>query len=216
MPDKTIEVTIDGYVITGGQGPDFSLFPSPVKYPVVAADSGLDFAIEHNLPVDYIIGDLDSVKAKDFIDSFADEKKMVYPREKDYTDTELAIRFLKDKGCNHIELWAGSGGRLDHLLNNLALFEEYPQLVSWRGDTFDAIRVSQDYSITNKQGMVLSFYPIGVEPVEVDTKGLRWELTGLPLTKSRFSLSNYVRNQSCHIKICKGELLVIFPRGAHQ
>lgn len=95
---------------------------------VVCADSGLDAAFRLNIPVDYFMGDFDSV-SPDILDKYqkhcvagAREAEWIqYPREKDATDTHMVIDWIVEKGAAEIVILGATGGRLDHFLANLNL-----------------------------------------------------------------------------------------------
>ena len=44
-----------------------------------------------------------------------------FSTEKDYTDTELALRRAIDDGADIITIFGATGGRLDHLLANIRI-----------------------------------------------------------------------------------------------
>jgi thiamine pyrophosphokinase len=55
--------------------------------------------------------------------SYPPEQVIRRPPDKGYTDTELAVSLLEEKGARRIWLIGGGGGRLDHLLAIRSLFE---------------------------------------------------------------------------------------------
>ena len=57
---------------------------------IIAADSGLKYIDELGLVPDMILGDYDSVEAG-LLDKYKSTDIKTYPREKDYTDTHIAI-----------------------------------------------------------------------------------------------------------------------------
>ncbi|WPR01240.1 thiamine diphosphokinase, partial [Treponema pallidum] len=56
---------------------------------LIAADSGLDTALQFGLVPDFVIGDMDSVKDNLFIQACDKTRTHLFPRDKDFTDTEL-------------------------------------------------------------------------------------------------------------------------------
>lgn len=66
--------------------------------------------------IDKNIGDFDSLNE---IPYPAPEE--IYPSEKDFTDGEIALFKLLEKGVTEIEIYGGGGGREDHFLGNLQL-----------------------------------------------------------------------------------------------
>lgn len=95
---------------------------------VVCADSGLDAAFRLKIPVDFFLGDFDSV-APDVLEIYKEHRQegigkaewIQYPRKKDATDTHLVLDWIVEKGADEIVLLGATGGRLDHFLSNLNL-----------------------------------------------------------------------------------------------
>jgi thiamine pyrophosphokinase len=94
---------------------------------VVAADSGAEFMKQHNLVPDIIVGDFDSSNP-DTIDRFQELGVPIVrlERDKDKTDTEVALDLIARKGFETaIVIGATGGRRLDHELANVLLIEHY-------------------------------------------------------------------------------------------
>ena len=92
---------------------------------IIAADYGLLTAHKLNLPVNYILGDFDSVP-KEIIDNYREKNKndnsftiKKYNPEKDFTDTQIAIEAAIGLGPEEIVIVGGTGTRLDHTLSNI-------------------------------------------------------------------------------------------------
>ena len=92
-------------------------FISSEDFDFIAADGGYLLANEFKVPLSLILGDFDS-SAMPFIG-----ETVVYPCEKDDTDSALALQHGIQKGYTEICMIAPFGGRFDHSLANLALFE---------------------------------------------------------------------------------------------
>ncbi len=81
---------------------------------LIAADGGLEkLQTDHILP-DLVIGDFDSIESTPSGDNV-----LSFPREKDDTDTMLAIKEALRRGYDRIYISGGFGGRLDHTVANL-------------------------------------------------------------------------------------------------
>src|SRR6266508_1904364 len=89
---------------------------------VIAADSGLDRAVELGLDVDLVVGDFDSADpaAVDAAVRRGTELER-HPSEKDAIDLELAIDAARRAGASRVVVIGGGGGRLDLLMANLLL-----------------------------------------------------------------------------------------------
>ena len=85
----------------------------------IAADSGLEYADKLGLKVDFLLGDYDSVD-KDVLDRYKSNTEFeIYPKEKDYTDTHLAIMTALKKGATDIYILGATGTRMDHTITNI-------------------------------------------------------------------------------------------------
>ena len=58
---------------------------------VIVADSGLLYADKLGIAPDVILGDYDSVQ-EGLLDKYQNTDIKTYPREKDYTDTHIAVK----------------------------------------------------------------------------------------------------------------------------
>ena len=113
----------------------------------IAADSGLGSADKLGIAVDYMLGDYDSVDRDVLARYQGNIPGDVYPAEKDYTDTELAIKTAINKITEHnpeygkkrstldmdvhavtsrasVTVLGATGTRLDHTLANIGLLEQ--------------------------------------------------------------------------------------------
>lgn len=107
------------YIITGGP-----LVPSAATIVgegrVIAADAGIDFCFKFGIKPDLALGDMDSVSAAGLerVKNSGIPVK-IYPVEKDFTDTEIAISCVPEG--NDITLICPLRGRLDHIIANLQM-----------------------------------------------------------------------------------------------
>ena len=91
---------------------------------LICADGGARHMIAMDLVPELLVGDLDSIDS----DSLAwMERHLVrilrYPAEKDWTDSELAVKIATDTMVSGDEVWliGAFGTRLDHVLANLGM-----------------------------------------------------------------------------------------------
>ena len=82
---------------------------------VIAADGGLAHMQALGQEPHVILGDFDSADRPNF------SNVVVFPKEKDQTDSELAIDYAIAEGYSSIWLIAPFGGRIDHTIANLNL-----------------------------------------------------------------------------------------------
>lgn len=101
----------------------FFLALGAVNY-VIAADAGLVALDEYNkacggdsLSPDFILGDMDSIRDRGLFEKYKDCPRESFPRDKDYTDTELALMKAREVSESAtVVLVGGSGGRSDHFI----------------------------------------------------------------------------------------------------
>lgn len=172
-------------VVTGGEAP-----PSrpPFEYDhVIAADSGYDTAVALSLRPDTAVGDFDSTHMRQQLlaDGF-----VPLPKDKDWSDTELALKALD--GADY-DLLGGGGGRIDHLLGILALFEHYPLPRFWFLREDILIRVEGRMSFSLGKGACVSVIAAPGRRCHVKSLGLVWPLDDIELSSAYVSLSNRSR-----------------------
>jgi thiamine pyrophosphokinase len=188
---------------------------------VAAADSGLIAAEAAGLRPAWVLGDMDSLGADGLarLDAYPPERVLRYEAAKDLTDTELALQLLYDKGCDETWLVGGGGGRLDHLLAIRSLFERRRCPSRWLTAAEDVrfleapgeLRLTASDCPTGAAlDPLVSVFPLGQEPWDAESEGLRWPLAGLPWDRGFFGISN-TAERSLMVRAKKGRFLVILP-----
>lgn len=89
---------------------------------IICADGGYDKAKTAGIMPDLLLGDMDSVVAKDY-----HGKILKYPAEKDWTDCELALQTATEMGATEITVTCALGGRCDHQMANLYVLSMFNQ-----------------------------------------------------------------------------------------
>jgi thiamine pyrophosphokinase len=176
---------------------------------VVAADSGLLLAREFDIPPDYIVGDMDSLPDLKLLDEYEDFRVHRFPREKDYTDTELGIQLLREKGCEKIVIIGGGGGRMDHFLSLYSLFHRENPPSAWLTDRDEIVYVNSRYELRERGGREISLFPVGREPVRMSSRGLKWPLDGLVWQVGDAGISNVVTGAAAEIEVLSGGLILM-------
>ncbi len=207
-----------GLVFTGGDMTDLSMVSSLIAgYDiVVAADSGLDAAVRLGFSVDYVVGDMDSVTNRSALERIPSSKRIVWPRDKDYTDTELAMSLMRDKGVDQIILLGGSGGRMDHVYALQSLFTGTNSPDMWIGT--DSIVMGIGEGCLSRQVIISGLCdesPVSVFSASREghciSEGLVWPLDHVDWQHGSYSLSNRSKSGSCTIEAVFGRFVVIFP-----
>lgn len=178
----------------------------------IAADSGLAYADKLGVNVDFLLGDYDSVDA-DVLEKY--KKKVdfnVYPKEKDYTDTHLAIMTAIKKGASDIYILGATGTRMDHTMTNIGNMKAALDcgINCHIIDKYNHIYLLNDkkgiHSIYKKEqyGKYVSIVPMS-EEVVLTLEGFKYELNKYVL-KQGLSIcqSNEVKNDEAVITIHRG------------
>ena len=208
------EQSLRGIIFTGGEGPNPEFLREIAHGAdiLAAADSGLAAAEEAGLKPDWIVGDMDSLDNPARLEKYDPQRVIRYPHDKDFSDTELALSLLREKGCDEIWLAGGGGGRVDHLFAIRSLFERWFPPDRWFTGS-EQIRCL-------KEGMVLgaalppksrvSVFPLGESPWQAESSGLKWPLKGLFWDKGSFGLSNVAEEGPFQIISVRGRFMVMW------
>ncbi|WP_449459288.1 thiamine diphosphokinase [Streptococcus suis] len=109
-------------VIAGGS---FDCLPEPADL-YVGVDAGSLRLLDHSLPLDWAMGDFDSVTSEE-LGRIKDQAEcfLQAPAEKDDTDLELALKeIFKAYPQAQVRIYGALGGRMDHMMANLFLVAE--------------------------------------------------------------------------------------------
>ena len=209
-----------GIAVIGGEGPGPGTLREIVQGAelLVAADSGLASCEEAGLRPDWICGDMDSLDDPGRLSKYASERVRRYPRDKDFTDTELALALLREQGCDEIWIAGGGGGRVDHLFAIRALFDRDDPPNRWfpgreRGCCADirCIRGGKSLSAVLLPGSIVSVFPLGKGPWEAESSGLKWPLGGQGWQAGSFGISNVAAEGGLEIRSIRGRFMAIMP-----
>jgi thiamine pyrophosphokinase len=181
---------------------------------VICADGGADHALRLGIMPQIILGDFDSI-SNNAKDSLAGQqvKAVKFPREKDKTDTQLAVEFAASQGAGEIFLLGATGSRLDHTLANLYLLtraEELGVKLSLVDQVNQVWLVSQRIALEGSKGQFVSLLPLTSQVEGVTTRGLKYPLTAATLKwGSSWGVSNEFLVGKAEVSIKEGLLLVI-------
>ncbi|MDR2097315.1 MAG: thiamine diphosphokinase, partial [Spirochaetaceae bacterium] len=158
--------TMNGLVFIGGEAPGRETCRRLAREAdlIAAADSGLICAEEAGIRPDWIIGDMDSIDDKSRLDNYPPDRVLRFPAAKDFTDTELAVNLLLEKGCGEISIAGGGGGRLDHIFAIAAMFEREKPPCRWFTKNENIFLVSGEFHCQIPEGGLVSVFPLGDGP----------------------------------------------------
>ena len=207
-----------GIIFTGGDAPEPDSIKGILKgieFISIAADSGLDIAEAAGFMPDWIIGDMDSISDPSRLSAYPPERVMRHEKDKDYTDTELALSFLLDRRCGCVWIIGGGGGRMDHLFGIRSLFERelYPERWITRSADTRCIDAAGrgEASLCVEAGTVVSVFPVFSGPWKAESKGLKWPLDNLVWNRGFASMSNVALTGEFSVRAQEGRFLIIVP-----
>lgn len=200
-----------GILLIGGKAPEKRSVKSILNRSdyIVAADSGFDLAQVYGLVPDIVVGDMDSVSQTDAYRCFPDERKRIYPEDKDETDTELGLDILREHNCGECIIIGGGEGRLDHTLGIIALFERDPYPDLWLTGRESIMLIEKETVFDTYSGQHISLFPLGTEACAMSSSGLEWELDALRWSRGDFGLSNRAVSDRVRITVNTGRLLMV-------
>jgi thiamine pyrophosphokinase len=206
---------MEALLVTGGRAPargrlrsrfaDFGL--------VCAADSGLDTLVAWGLEPGLIVGDMDSVSSPSLLERFPGAEVILAPRDKDETDTELALSALAERGAGRIVLAGGGEGRLDHLLAIRSVFERRgsPRPSEWHtaAEVLYLVEEGRGLELDAAPGSTVSVFPLAGGAEGMSSRGLKWPLDGLRWGPGGFGVSNVATEGRFGVRAGRGDLLVL-------
>lgn len=184
---------------------------------IICADGGTRHALDLDLKPNLILGDFDSLEP-DLQKFFKKEniEWIAYDREKDETDSELALKHAIKKGYKTILLFGVFGSRIDHMLTNLFALDTLAKnnidvtVIEGKKE----IKVISGHTVLHgKKGDLLSLIPLRETAKKVTTKNLYYPLKNEDLLfgYSR-GISNVFTTDTAEVSLSGGSLLVIHEK----
>lgn len=186
---------------------------------LIGADRGAAFLIHNGYTPHLALGDFDSV-LPDQMKSIADtaiELLSCDAVDKDWTDTELALREAMARGYREVLILGALGTRFDHSLGNVHLLRQAEEqgcklklideknIITLCVDSLQ-LEAHSDFPYT-------SLLPLTPEVTGVTLEGFRYPLHMATLKLGySIGISNVIEAQSALITISNGMLLVIQSR----
>ena len=198
-------------VITGGPVPR-NLGTLPAADLVIAADEGIDNARSLGIPVDLLVGDLDSASPAARSTAQAVER---HPIDKDETDLELALSAALAAGMGSVTVVGTIGGRVDHAIGNMLVVaaDRWADLrIDLRIDGARAWVVRDRVEVRGTVENLVSLLAVGGQATGVTTTGLAWALTdGVLEPGVGLGLSNRMTASTATVAVGSGVVIALMP-----
>lgn len=185
---------------------------------VIAADGGARHATTLGFRLDRWVGDGDSIDPGDLAALAASGVRVDrVAREKEASDTELAVLAAIEAGADELTILGGLGGvRVDHALTNVALLEHSAlagrpaRLYDERAARISLLRGPGEAELAGHVDDLVTLVLFGGAAVGVTTRGLRYPLRDETLAPgSSRGLSNIRTSARAGVSLLGGRLLVI-------
>lgn len=188
----------------------------PTDY-LVGVDYGAVTILNHKLPLDLAIGDFDSVNKTEFEKIIKKAKEIkTYKKDKDFTDTELALNCVIDRKYKDIVMIGAFGSRFDHTLANIFLVEKYAkgkiqlQLI----DNHNCITLITQKLQVEKNSKYRYYSIISLSDFSiVSLSGFKYQITRKKVVRGQtLCISNELSCKKGLIKIQKGQAILVKSR----
>lgn len=183
---------------------------------IIAADHGLTAADRLGISPDYIVGDFDSV-SEELLNRYLGSTTPIetFPREKDKTDTQIALEAALQYGATSIVLAGATGSRLDHTMANihLLLLPMQRKIDACIMDEHNKVYLRQESFRIERQkqyGNYVSLLPFSEEVKGLSLAGFHYPLNRIILAAgSSLGISNEIVDEIAEVTFQSGILLVV-------
>lgn len=193
-----------GIILLNGE-PYQGEFPQE-KCLVFCCDGAYEWA-KGRILIDENIGDFDSL-----LEAPYPPPSEIYPSEKDFSDGEIALKKMLERGVEEILIYGGGGKREDHFFGNLHLLYAAlkagvrAKLVTNYSEIFLANGACRLKSV---RGKTISIFPFFGEAVVENSKGLHYAFSSLTLTAGNtLGLSNFAKEDEVYFFVKEGICIV--------
>lgn len=203
-------------IITGGSINDYNYYEGLWKKEdyIICADSGVNHARKLGVVPKLIVGDLDSASPEnmDFYQRLG-SKVIEYEKEKDQTDTQIALEYALQKQPREIAILGAVGNRLDHTLSNILLLTSCLKKgvkVTILNEIQEILLVEDRIVLEGKKGDLISLLPLTPWVKGIKTWGLKYSIKeGVFQQTNPYGISNELAEDRAVIEVSEGILLLI-------
>ncbi|MHB9097531.1 MAG: thiamine diphosphokinase [Syntrophales bacterium] len=194
------------FIVTGGElgKPGFLRAQVAAVKPaaVICADRGARHLQAAGIVPTLIVGDMDSLDAESARLYEAQGCRFIrHPREKDETDTELALGEAFGMAPAEVWIWGAMGFRIDHTLANLSLLVQGAERgveVKLIDEWCEVFLVTRRTVLEGEEGQTVSLLPFAGEAAGITLTGFEYPLTNAVLAVG------HPRGTSNRLVACRG------------
>lgn len=180
------------------------------KGDIYCADGGANHLEKLNILPKEIWGDFDSV-TKEILEKYRNNKVEIkkFPKDKDFTDSELILNHISQLGYEEIRIIGGLGGRTDHTLTNLQLMFKFKNLI-FITESEKIFSVENRKEFNGLAGKTISFIPFSEKVEGLTLNGFKFSLNNYTLHQGdSICMSNVALEDRCSAVFTKGKLMGI-------
>lgn len=184
---------------------------------IIAVDKGLESLYKLNIIPHHIVGDLDSV-SREILEHYKKVSNIEihkYNPEKDYTDTDIALKLAIALNVSSITIIGATGTRIDHMLANIHIltYTLDSQIPCYILDANNKIYLTDNSITLNKNeiyGKYISLIPLTTSVEGLTLKGFKYPLDNYCLTVGKsLGVSNEIIENIATISLKSGILILI-------
>ncbi len=177
---------------------------------VIAADGGYDTLKKLGKRCDLLLGDMDSI-AENHENA---PEKILFPVEKDETDTHLCYLEGARRGYTNFCIYGGVGGRIDHTFANLCLLiygKHEKNRLTLVADGYEIFAIENEkIALSGECGKTFSVFAFEKEARGVSILGGKYDAEGVTLQPSfPLGVSNSFVREDAEISVDDGVLLIM-------
>jgi thiamine pyrophosphokinase len=201
-------------IVAGSPVDDFMKLyhPDPEEI-LIGVDIGAEVIVRAGLKLNAAIGDFDNVLIDKKVITCHALEMFSYPSEKDETDLELALRYVRDKHIPKALIYNATGGRIDHLMIAMKLLEHFSDINIRIVDSYNEISLlNVGITIISKGDFTYcSFFPLG--EVSITLEGFKYPLENRKIHPGdTYLVSNEINGSTGKVRIDFGKVMLIQSR----
>lgn len=207
-------------IVSGGDAPSYELIKKELENSsfLICADSGGECLYEYNIVPNFLMGDFDSI-SKEALSFFSEHEKCsveTYPKEKNFTDTELVLDKAIELGANEIVFLGCTGTRIDHLMGNIGMLSRCLKLnvKAYIKDDKNTIQITdKPISIKKDKGTTFSLQAYCDRVQDLSILGAKYPLHNYDLILGDpRTISNEFLDSDVSINFKSGILLIFYSK----
>lgn len=185
---------------------------------IIGVDGGANFLYKNNISPNMLIGDMDSI-CPEALNFFKNENVAIeqYPKNKDCTDTHLALNKAFSLKATEIVLLGCTGGnRIDHFLGNIGSLAEclnrsIPATI--KDDNNIIAFIDKSVTIHGTKGEIFSLHAYSELVTNLNITGAKFNLSDYDLQLGNsLTLSNEFLDRPIKISFDRGKLLLLINK----